>query len=222
MILRLLLGAGIGGGVSWYLGKRDQQSLMRSAGLGAGAMLVSPLLMGGSGGAFGGDLGAAAGSSGFYKDEGGYAWYYDGKQKFVAMLASPKGGPRVVWKKAEPPDKYGKVWQAVVKGKSPVDDADGKSAVLAYAAARGGIPTGKAGAVASGKAAGASAASSSPGTEVAAPAPEGDVVDKAAAMIGITRQQLYIGAGVLVGGIGAALYFGSQGSRSARMATVPA
>jgi hypothetical protein len=30
MILRLLLGAGIGGGVSWYLGKRDQQSLLHS------------------------------------------------------------------------------------------------------------------------------------------------------------------------------------------------
>ena len=40
MILRLLLGAGIGGGVSWYLDKRDQQSLMRSAGIGAGAMFA--------------------------------------------------------------------------------------------------------------------------------------------------------------------------------------
>lgn len=215
MILRLLLGAGIGGGVSWYLGKRDQQSLLRSAGIGAGAMLLSPLLTGGSVGTgnFGGDFGAA-GKSGFYTDEGGYAWYYDAGQKFVSMLASPKGGARVVFKKAERPDEYDKVYSKVVKGKSPVSDADGKGAVLAYAAARGGRPTGKAGAAASASSGGGG--SFAPSTEVAAPAPEGDVVDKAAAMIGVSRQQVFIGAGVLVLGIGAALYFGTRGGASTR------
>lgn len=219
MILRLLLGAGIGGGVSWYLGKRDQQSLMRSAGIGAGAMLLSPLLTGGGSALqLAGDFGAAgAGSSGFYRDEGGYAWFYDQKRKLVSMLASPKGGARVVFTKADQPDQYTKVWSAVVKGKSPVTDADGKAAVLAYAAARGGKPTGKAGAAAAASSGGGR--TSAPTTDAAAPpAVEGDVIDKVAARIGATRQQLYIGAGALVLGIGAAIYFSSRGSAASRPA----
>jgi len=218
MILRLLLGAGIGGGVSWYLGKRDQQSLLRSAGIGAGALLLSPLLTGGSVGTgnLAGDFGAAGGS-GFYTDEGGYAWYYDAAQKFVSMLASPKGGARVVFKQAERPDEYDKVYSKVVKGKSPVSNADGKGAVLAYAAARGGRPTGKGGTAAS--AASGGGRTFAPPTDAAAlPAVEGDVIDKAAAMIGATRQQVYIGAGALVVGIGAAIYFSSRGSTSSRPA----
>jgi len=242
MILRLLLGAGIGGGVSWYLGKRDQQSLMRSAGIGAGAMLLSPLL-GGNAGNLAGDKGAwydlpaswtdpapakakvapgppgggGAEGTGFYQDEGGYAWYYDYNAKLLSMLASPKGGARVVYKKAEKPDAYQKVWSAVVKGKSAVGGADPKGTVLAYAAARGGKPTGQAGSATAPSSGGGR--TSAPTTDVAAPpAVEGDVIDRAAAMIGATRQQLYIGAGALVLGIGAAIYLSSRGSGSSRPA----
>jgi hypothetical protein len=242
MILRLLLGAGIGGGVSWYLGKRDQQSLMRSAGIGAGAMLLSPLLNGNAG-SLAGDKGAwwelpaswtdpapakpkaapappgggGAGGTGFYQDEGGYAWYYDYSAKLVSMLASPKGGARVVYKKAEKPDAYMKVWNAVVKGKTAVGGADPKGTVLAYAAARGGKPTGKSGAAAAAPSGGGR--TSAPTTDVAAP-PQvvGDFVDKVAAMVGATRQQVYIGAGALVVGVGAAIYLSSRGSGSSRPA----
>lgn len=235
MILRLLLGAGIGSGVSWYLGRRDQRSLVHSAGIGAGAMLLSPLLADKAGN-LAGDKGAwydlpaswtdpapaaaakiagpqsagGAGSTGFYKDEGGYAWYYDYNQKAISMMSRPGGGARSVIKKAEQPDLYMKVWTAAIKGKTPTD----RETVLAYAASKGGMGTGKAGAAQT--AAKAPTRASVPSVaDAAAPPVEPDLVDKAAAMVGATRTQLYIGAGVLVVGVGAALYFSSRPARPA-------
>jgi len=207
MILRLLLGAGIGSGVSWYLGRRDQRSLIHSAGIGAGAMLLSPLVTGKSGN-LAGEFGAApqqtaggAGSTGFYRDEGGYGWYYDYTQKIISMMARPGGGARSLLKKSDAPDAYMKVWNAAIKGKTPTD----RETVLAYATSKGGVVTGKAGAAQA--PAKASSRASAPGaTEAAAPPVEADFVDRAAAMIGATRTQLYIGAGFLVAGSAAAVW----------------
>lgn len=231
MILRLLVGAAIGGGVAWYNGARDKTKLARSAGIGAGVMLLAPLLTAGSStspfkspSGYGGLL-TPKGAS--YFDTGGYGWHFDSSRGVLTTIASPTGKATVLRKGQAG---FEKVFAKVVKGK-PARKA---SEVVANAEKSGGqrvsdwkdaytaVVGQDATAYKQGKSFIPRPGQGTKGAEteaVSAPAPavetdtagsEGDVLDKAAASLGVTRTQLLIGGGVLVGGIVLALVLGRR------------